>query len=102
MIPYDVSILRDNDLAIKIAWRLNFPGAENLYTAEFERLVTGKEVLVEVKLVVSSDTSLRTSGTSVRCQQISAEPNLPEPVFQYFSTLLKTGSSLIDCKMVKG
>jgi len=39
--------------------RLNFLGAENLYTAEFLRLVTDIKVLAVVKLLVSSDTSLR-------------------------------------------
>ena len=72
------------------------PGAENLYTVEFERLETGKEVLAVVELVVSSDTSLRTPATIVRFQQIPAEPNSPQPIFQYFSTLLETGSSLIE------
>ena len=101
MIPYNVSTLRDNDLVIKIAGPLNFPGAENLYTAKFEWLVTGKEVLTVVKLVVNSDTSLRIPATIVRFQQISAESNSPQSVFQYFSTLLETGSSLIDGKMVE-
>ena len=58
LIPYNVFTLRDNDLAIKITGRFNVPGAENLYTVEFERLETGKEVLAVVELVVSSDTSL--------------------------------------------
>ena len=96
LIPYNVFTLRDNDLAIKITGRFNVPGAENLYTVEFERLETGKEVLAVVKLVVSSDTSLRTPATIVRFQQIPAEPNSPQPIFQYFSTLLETGSSLIE------
>ena len=99
LIPYNVSTLCDSDLAIKIPGHLNIPRAEHLYTAEFERLVTGKEVLVAVKLVVSSDTSLRTPATIVRFQQIPADPNSLQPVFQYFSTLLETGSSWIDGKM---
>ena len=57
LVLYNVSTLRDNNLVIKIAGRLNLPDVENLYIAEFERLVTGKEVLAEVKLEVSSDTS---------------------------------------------
>jgi len=91
LVPYIVSTLRDNDLAIKIAGRLNLPGAENLYTAEFERLMAGKEVLAAAKLVASSGTALRTPATIARFQQIPAEPNSPQPVFQYFSTLLETG-----------
>merc|ERR1712238_215174 len=91
LVPYIVSTLRDNDLAIKIAGRLNLPGAENLYTAEFERLMAGKEVLAAAKLVARSGTALRTPATIARFQQIPAEPNSPQPVFQYFSTLLETG-----------
>ena len=57
LVLYNVSTLRDNNLVIKIAGRLNLPDVENLYIAEFERLVTGKEVLAAAKLEVSSDTS---------------------------------------------
>ena len=99
LIPYNVSTLCDNDLAIKIPGHLNIPRAEHLCTSEFEILVTSKEVLVAVKLVVSSDTSLRTPATIVRFQQIPAEPNSLQPFFQYFSTLLETGSSWIDGKI---
>ena len=45
LLSYNVSTLRDNDLVIKISWRLNLTSAEKLYTAEFERLTAGKEVL---------------------------------------------------------
>ena len=66
LVPYTFSTLPDNDLAIKIAGRLNFPDAENLYTAEFKELMTSKEVIVVAKLIVSSNTSLRTPATIVR------------------------------------
>ena len=66
MVSYNFSTFRDNNLTIKIAGCLNLPGAENLYTAEFERLMTGKEGLVVTKIVVSSNTSLRTTATIVR------------------------------------
>ena len=42
LLPNNVYTLCDNDLVIKIAWRLNLTGAENLYTAKFERLTIGK------------------------------------------------------------
>jgi len=91
LVPYIVSTLRDNDLAIKIAGRLNLPGAENLYAAEFERLISSRQVVEAAKLVASSGTALRTPATIARFQQIPAEPGSPQPVFQYFSTLLETG-----------
>ena len=68
LVLYNVSTLRDNNLVIKIAGRLNLPDVENLYIAEFERLVTGKEVLAAAKLEVSSDTSLQKPATIVRFQ----------------------------------
>uniref|UniRef100_A0A7S3Q7D3 Clathrin heavy chain n=1 Tax=Chaetoceros debilis TaxID=122233 RepID=A0A7S3Q7D3_9STRA len=91
LVPYIVSTLRDNDLAIKIAGRLSLPGAENLYAAEFERLITARDVVNAAKLVASSGTALRTPATIARFQQIPAEPGSPQPVFQYFSTLLESG-----------
>jgi len=91
LVPYIVSTLRDNDLAIKVAGRLNLPGAENLYAQEFERLIGARDVVGAAKLVASSGTALRTPATIARFQQIPAEPGSPQPVFQYFSTLLESG-----------
>lgn len=91
LVPYIVSTLRDNDLAIKVAGRLNLPGAENLYAQEFERLIGARDVVGAAKLVSSSGTALRTPATIARFQQIPAEPGSPQPVFQYFSTLLESG-----------
>jgi len=91
LIPYIVATLRDNDLAIKLAGRLGLPGAENLYAAEFERLMSMNQVIEAAKLVARSGTALRTPATIARFQQIPAEPGQPQPVFQYFSTLLESG-----------
>eukprot|EP00978_Attheya_sp_CCMP212_P015550 scaffold40082_cov55-Attheya_sp.AAC.1 len=91
LVPYIVSTLRDNDLAIKVAGRLNLPGAENLYAAEFERLISSHQVIEAAKLVARSGTILRTPAIIARFQQIPAEPGSPQPVFQYFSHLLETG-----------
>jgi clathrin heavy chain len=91
LIPYIVNTLRDNDLAIKVAGRLGLPGAEHLYTQEFERLMGAGQVKEAAQLVASSGAALRTPQTIARFQQIPAEPGAPQPVFQYFSTLLEHG-----------
>jgi len=91
LVPYIVTTLRDNELAIKVAGRLNLPGAESLYAAEFERLISSRNVVEAAKLVAGSGSALRTPATIARFQQIPAEPGSPQPVFQYFSTLLETG-----------
>jgi len=89
LVHYNVSNLRDNDLAIKIARCLSFTDAEDLYTAEFERLLIDKELLAVVKLVASSDMVLQTPAIIVRFQKIPVEPNSPQTIFQYLSTLLE-------------
>mmetsp|Transcript_17587 Transcript_17587/g.26695 ORF Transcript_17587/g.26695 Transcript_17587/m.26695 type:complete len:1735 (-) Transcript_17587:150-5354(-) len=91
LVPYITTTLRDNDLAIKVAGRLGLPGAENLYAAEFERAIGSGNVLEAAKLVASSGNALRTPATIARFQQIPAQPGQPQPVFQYFSTLLESG-----------
>ena len=82
LVPCNVSILRNNDLVVKIAMRLNVPGAEELYTAEFERIMVDKEVLVVARLVASSGMALRIPATIDRFQQIPVKSNSPQLVFQ--------------------
>eukprot|EP00590_Aulacoseira_subarctica_P006793 CAMPEP_0172414528 /NCGR_PEP_ID=MMETSP1064-20121228/1169_1 /TAXON_ID=202472 /ORGANISM="Aulacoseira subarctica , Strain CCAP 1002/5" /LENGTH=1718 /DNA_ID=CAMNT_0013151243 /DNA_START=102 /DNA_END=5258 /DNA_ORIENTATION=+ len=91
IIPYIITTLRDNELGISLAGRLGLPGAENLYAAEFERLISQRQVAEAARLVAKSGGSLRSPATIQRFQQIPAEPGAPQPVFQYFSTLLEHG-----------
>lgn len=91
LVPYIISTLKDTDLGIKLAGRLNLPGAENLYGAEFERLISSGQVVEAAKLVAASGSVLRTPQTIARFQQIPAAPGSPQPVFQYFSNLLESG-----------
>jgi clathrin heavy chain len=91
LVPYIVQTLRDTDLALKVAGRLNLPGAENLFAAEFERLISTGQVAAAAQVVAASGNALRTPATIARFQQIPAEPNAVPPVLQYFSTLLETG-----------
>jgi clathrin heavy chain len=91
LVPYIMTTLRDNDLGIKLAGRLGLPGAENLFAAEFERLISASLVVEAANLVASSGGALRTPVTIQRFQQIPATPGSPQPVFQYFSTLLEHG-----------
>merc|ERR1719253_1403067 len=91
LVPYVLNTLRDNDLAIAVAGRLGLPGAEHLYTQEFERKIQAGQVKEAAVLVASSGAALRTPQTIARFQQIPAQPGAPQPVFQYFSTLLEHG-----------
>mmetsp|Transcript_46155 Transcript_46155/g.70589 ORF Transcript_46155/g.70589 Transcript_46155/m.70589 type:complete len:1732 (-) Transcript_46155:57-5252(-) len=91
VVPYIVQTLRDTQLALQIAGRLNLPGAENLFAAEFERLISSGQVAEAAKVVAASGNALRTPATIARFQQMPAEPNAVPPVLQYFSTLLESG-----------
>lgn len=91
IVPFIVQTLRDNQFAISIAGRLNLPGAENLLAQEFERVISTGDVVAASKVVASGGSSLRTPATIQRFQQLPAQPGKPQPVFQYFSTLLESG-----------
>lgn len=91
LVPYVLQTLRDSDLALKLAGRLNLPGAENLFAAEFERLLSQRQVEQAARVVAASGNALRTPATIARFQQIPAEPGQIPPLLQYFSILLETG-----------
>ena len=91
LVQYVLQTLRDSDLALKLAGRLNLPGAENLFAAEFDRLLSQGQVEQAARVVAASGTALRTPATIARFQQIPAGPGQIPPVLQYFSVLLETG-----------
>ena len=92
LVPYIMNTLRDNQLAISLAGRMNLPGADQLYLAEFERLMGAQDVAGAAKLAAKAPQGiLRNTQTIQRFQQIPAQPGQPQPVFQYFSTLLEKG-----------
>ena len=91
LVPYILQTLRDSDLALKLAGRLKLPGAENLFAAEFERLLSQGQVEQAARVVAAAGPALRTPATIARFQQIPAQPGQVPPLLQYFSILLETG-----------
>ena len=92
LVPYIVGQLRDQELAIQIASRLNLPGADDLYAAQFNTLITAGDVQGAARVAAESPRGLlRTPATILRFQQVPAQPGQPQPVFQYFSVLLEKG-----------
>ncbi|CAN0421695.1 unnamed protein product, partial [Discosporangium mesarthrocarpum] len=92
LVPYVVNTLRDTQLALQLASRLGLPGAEDLYTTEFNRLLGSNNVAGAARLAGESPNGLlRTAATIQRFQQIPAVAGQPPPVFQYFSVLLEKG-----------
>ena len=104
LVPYVVSTLRDNALGLALASRLNLPGADDLYVAEFNRLLGGGDVAGAAKLASESPNGLlRTAETIQRFQGIPGQPGQPQPVFQYFHLLLERGklNSLESTELAK-
>mmetsp|Transcript_15803 Transcript_15803/g.20869 ORF Transcript_15803/g.20869 Transcript_15803/m.20869 type:complete len:1733 (+) Transcript_15803:212-5410(+) len=91
LVPYVAQTLRDNNLAIALASRLNLPGADDLYLAEFNRLLGANDVPGAARLAATSPQGLlRTPETIQRFQSLPTAAGQPAPVFQYFSILLET------------
>jgi len=92
LVPYVVTTLRDNALGIALAGRLGLPGADDLYSQEFNRLLGGGDVAGAAKLAAEAPNGmLRTAETIQRFQGIPGQPGQPQPVFQYFHLLLEKG-----------
>ena len=54
LVPYIVGTLRDQQLAIEIASRLNLPGADDLYVAQFNTLLGTGDVAGAAKIAAES------------------------------------------------
>ncbi|KAF1331725.1 Clathrin heavy chain, partial [Globisporangium splendens] len=93
LVPYVVNTLRDSQLALALATRLDLPGAEELYFTEFNRLVSVNDIQGAARLAAASPQgALRTPQTIQRFQQMPAQPGQPQPILQYFSVLLEKGT----------
>jgi clathrin heavy chain len=92
LVPYVIGQLKDQELAIQIASRLNLPGADEIYAAQFNTLIASGDVAGAAKIAAESPRGfLRTPATILRFQQVPAQAGAPQPVFQYFSVLLEKG-----------
>lgn len=92
LVPYIVNTLRDPQLGLSLATRLDLPGAEQLYFSEFNRKLEANDIQGAAKLAAASPQGvLRTNETIQRFQQLPAQPGQPQPILQYFSVLLEKG-----------
>lgn len=92
MVPYIMNTLRDQELALQIAGRLNLPGADELYVTNFNNLLAAGDVAGAARVAGTSPRGiLRNQDTIARLQQLPTQPGAPAPVFQYFSVLLESG-----------
>eukprot|EP00644_Phytophthora_capsici_P009128 jgi/Phyca11/101893/e_gw1.6.5.1 len=93
MLAYVLAALRDSQLALSLASRMELDGAEELYSSEFERLISANDVQGAAHVVSRSPRGfLRTPETIERFQQMPNQLDQAQPVLQYFSVLMEKGS----------
>ncbi|TNY19085.1 hypothetical protein DMC30DRAFT_401377 [Rhodotorula diobovata] len=92
MIPYVLSTLNNAELAIRLASRGNLPGADDLYTQQFQQLFQAGDYGGAAKVAASSPRGiLRTSQTIDLFKNVPAQQGQLSPILQYFGILLERG-----------
>ncbi|CCG24545.1 Chc1 protein [Candida orthopsilosis Co 90-125] len=91
IIPYVLEKLANVPLAISLAGRGGFPGAENLLNQQFQTYLNQGDYTNAAKVAASSE-QLRTQDTINKLKHITPQPGQISPILQYFSTLLDRGT----------
>ncbi|GMM30889.1 clathrin heavy chain [Martiniozyma asiatica (nom. inval.)] len=91
IIPHILSNLGDVELALSLASRGGLPGAENLFTQQFNQSIATGDYQSAVRIAASS-VQLRTSDTISRLKSLPTQPGQPAPFLQYLVYLLDRGS----------
>ena len=92
LVPYICKQLSNFPLALRLAVRNNLPGAEQLFTQQFNNLMQQNNFKEAAKLAAESPQQvLRTPETIARFQAAPAAPGQPTPILTYFGMLLEKG-----------
>ena len=92
LVPYVCKQLSNYPLALRLAVRNNLPGAEQLFTQQFNNLMNSMDFKGAAKLAAESPQQvLRTPETIARFQAAPATPGQPTPILTYFGMLLEKG-----------
>lgn len=91
IIPYVLEKLSNVPLALALSSRGGFPGAENLFTQQFQNYLNQGDYTNAAKVAASSE-QLRTQDTINKLKHITPQPGQISPILQYFSTLLDRGT----------
>lgn len=92
IVPY---LLQQNqsELAIKMAYNNDLPGADDLFMNRFGQLVQMGDFVAAAKLAARSPKGmLRTLRTIEVLKSVSVSPGQSSPLLQYFSILLEKGA----------
>lgn len=90
LVPYILGTLNNTELGMKLAARLNLPGADQLYQQRLNDLLTANNVAGAAQLAASAP-ALRTQDTIRRFQALPTQAGQPPPVLQYFTLLMNSG-----------
>jgi len=92
-VQYALTKLNNSPLALALASRGGLPGADNLYTQQFEQLLARGQYGEAAQIAANSPNGLlRTPATIQRLKNIQAAPGEVTPILTYFSSLLDRGS----------
>jgi clathrin heavy chain len=92
IIPY-ITSKGDLELAIKMAARANLPGAEDLFSRQFQTFFSQQRYQDAARVAAESPNQfLRTQNTIRLFQSVPQLPGQPPAVLQYFSVLLEKGN----------
>ena len=92
LVPYVCKQLSNFPLALRLAVRCNLPGAEQLFTQQFNNLMNSMDFKGAAKLAAESPQQvLRTPETIARFQAAPTTPGQPTPILTYFGLLLEKG-----------
>ena len=92
LVPFVMKVLNNRSLALKLSSRLNLPGADDMYTQQFEALLAAGNIKGAAEIAARSPRGiLRNAETIARFQRMPATPGQHPPVLQYFQVLLGRG-----------
>ena len=92
VVPYVSGVLKNVPLAMALAARLGVGGADELYAAEFGRLLAAGDYDAAAKCAANSPAGvLRTAATIARFQSLPAAEGGQAPVLKYFAAIMEAG-----------
>ncbi|EGN91992.1 hypothetical protein SERLA73DRAFT_99912 [Serpula lacrymans var. lacrymans S7.3] len=92
IVPYILTTLNNTELAFKLASRANLPGAEDLYTRQYQQLFSSGQFSEAAKVAANSPGGiLRTAQVIESFKNAPAAQGGLSPILQYFGILLEKG-----------
>ncbi|KAI9821608.1 MAG: hypothetical protein M1832_003282 [Thelocarpon impressellum] len=93
IIPYLLQNPANSTLAVKLASRASLPGADNLYSQQFDQLISQGNYVEAAKIAANSPRGfLRTPQTIEKFKNVPAQQGQLSVILQYFGMLLDKGT----------